>query len=514
MLRSYHRFVSSAVVVSLALAGCSSGGGSLLPASGTKSAPGVRHAQALRPGIARIANQPPVGMQLAFLLTDGSVLAQSYSANTWYRYVPDNTGNYANGTWTQVASLQAGYAPTAFTSAVLPDGRLAITGGEYNSPGQYQLQLTNLGAIYDPAANTWTPLGHPVGWKWIGDSPTSVLPDGRFLVGQKLTKQVAALDPATLHWKKLGHSGKADFNAEEGWTLLADGTILTEDVKNAPHAERYNASTGAWTSAGSTIVDLHSPSPYHQCLQYGPLPQDCYLPPGEIGPAMLRPDGTVFATGSGSGPSGYGPGHTAIYRSTGSQAGTWTAGPDFPNGDNAGDSFSVLLPNGNVLVFGVSGTMYEFDGSKFTNVGSAYGSPLLLPTGQVMIFNYSSVSLFTGSGQPQPSWAPTITQVAAQLARGRTYKVTGTQFNGLSQAMSFGDEFQNATNYPLVRITNVATGHVFYAKTHGHSTMAVATGALAVYTHFDVPKTMETGASKLEVVANGIPSSAKNVTIK
>ena len=40
----------------------------------------------------------------------------------------------------------------------------------------------------------------------------------------------------------------------------------------------------------------------------------------------------------------------------------WTAGPDFPNGDAAGDSFAVLLPNGHVLVLGNSGTMYEFNG--------------------------------------------------------------------------------------------------------------------------------------------------------
>ena len=32
----------------------------------------------------------------------------------------------------------------------------------------------------------------------------------------------------------MGDAGKVDFNAEEGWTLLADGTILTVDVKDAP----------------------------------------------------------------------------------------------------------------------------------------------------------------------------------------------------------------------------------------------------------------------------------------
>lgn len=513
MFRSFHRFSVAATVVALASAGCS-GGHSMLPATSQSGVVNVRHGRApvAQPGVSRLASQPPVGMQLGFLMTDGSVLAQSYQGNTWYRYVPDANGNYSDGTWTQMASLQAGYDPAAFSSAVLANGKLLISGGEYNSPGNYQLQLTNLGAVYDPLKNTWTPLGHPVGWKWIGDSPASVLADGRFFVGQKLTKQAAVLDPATLHWTKVPHLGKSDFNAEEGFTLLADGTVLTEDVKNAPNSEIYNPATGTWKTAGSTIVDLHSPSPYHQCLPYGPAPKDCYLPPGEIGPAMLRPDGSVFATGSYT--SNYGAGHTAIYYSTGSKAGTWSVGPDFPNGDNAGDSFSVLLPSGNVLVFGDSGALYEFNGKTLTQTGSSAGSPLLLPTGQVLMFGYSNVNLYTPSGSPQASWAPTITKVPLTLVRGKTYRVTGTQFNGLSQGVSFGDEYQNATNYPLVRITNNATGHVFYARTHGHSSMGVATGSTPVFTNFDVPAGAETGASTLQVVANGIGSTAKKVTIK
>ena len=80
--------------------------------------------------------------------------------------------------------------------------------------------------------------------------------------------------------------------------------------------------------------------------------------------------------------------------------------------------------------------------------------------------------------------------------------------------MSFGDEFQNATNYPLVRITNNASGHVFYARTHGHSSMGVATGSLVVSTNFDVPASMDKGPSTLQVVANGIASVAVKVTVK
>jgi hypothetical protein len=277
-------------------------------------------------------------------------------------------------------------------------------------------------------------------------------------------------------------------------------------VKNAPNSEIYTPSTGKWTSAGSTIVDLHSPSPYG-CLMYGP--SLCYYPPGEIGPQMLRPDGTVFATGSA--PNGTGTGHTAVYTIA---TGKWSVGPDFPNGDNAGDSFAVLLPSGNVLVYGVSGEMYEFNGTSWTEDGRASGPPLLLPTGQVLMMNYGTPVIFTPSGSPKSSWAPTIKKVSSTLTRGSTYKITGTQFNGLSMGMAFGDEYQNSTNYPLVRITNSTTNHVFYARTHDHSTMGVATGSKVVYTHFDVPKTMDPGASTIVVVANGIASKPVNVTIK
>ena len=499
-------WVIAAAVIAVGAASCS-GGRSMLPGVSQQSLVTLEKSHAGY--FARIRRQPPVGIIMAWLLTDGSVLAQSYANwSNWYRYVPDAKGNYSDGTWNQVASLQSGYGPDAFAADVLADGRLAIAGGEYNSPGNgYQLQLTNQGSVYNPVKNTWTPLGHPTRWKYIGDSPSSVLPNGDMLVGQKLHVFDAYLNPKTLAWTHVGHTGKSDFNAEEGWTLLPNGTILTADVKNAPNSEIYTPATGTWKSAGSTIVDLHSPSPYG-CLMYGP--GLCYYPPGEIGPAILRPDGTVFYTGSYS---TSGPGHTAIYNTA---SGKWTVGPNFPNGDNAGDSYATLEPSGNVLVFGVSGTVYEWNGSTLSQInGISYGGPpLLLPSGQVMVLGYSSVSLYTPAGQPQANWLPTIKSVSTTLTRGQTYKIAGTQFNGFGQAMSFGDEYQNATNYPLVRITNKATGNVFYARTHGHSTMGVATGSTPVSTHFDVPAKMETGASTLVVVANGIPSKPVKVTIK
>jgi len=459
---------------------------------------GVSLAQTLTP----LKNQPPDSAGIGYLLTDGTVIFQGNGESDWAKLTPDNKGSYVNGTWSQIASLPSGYVPLYFGGAVLADGRVVILGGEYLNNNFY---LTNMGAIYDPKADTWTKLGHPKNWGFIGDSPSAVLPDGRWLMGRKLDKRIAAMDPKTLQWTELSDTGKSDFNAEEGWTLLPDGSVLTFDVKNAPHSERYISSQQKWVSAGSTIVDLHAPY-QGSCLPYD-NGKKCYHPPGEVGPGMLRPDGTVFATGAYS---TNGAGHTAIYDPSTNK---WTVGPDFPNGDAAGDSFAVLLPNGNVLVLGNSGSLYEWDGKKLTTDPVGGVAPILmLPTGQVIVVG-NSVEVYNPKGKYNSAWAPVITKYPSSVTRGNTYKISGQQFNGLSQAAAFGDEDETATNYPLVRITNTSSGHVVYAKTHDHSTMGVATGTATVSTNFDVPAGMETGASSLEVVANGIPSKAVSITV-
>ncbi|MGB8012873.1 MAG: hypothetical protein WCF68_14770 [Terriglobales bacterium] len=459
---------------------------------------------ALAQTLTTLKHQPPDGVIISYQLTDGTVMVQGNNYSDWWKLTPDNTGSYVNGTWTQLASLPSGYAPYANASAVLADGRLIIEGGEYNFNN---FTLTNLGAIYNPTTNTWTAVPAPKGWNYIGDSPSLVLPNGDYVIGNKLTKQMRELDPKTMKWTTLSSKGKKDFNAEEGWTLLPDGSILTADVKAAPNSEIYSPSAKEWVTAGSTIVDLHSPSPYG-CISYGPGGTLCYYPPGEIGPSILRPDGTVFVTGSYT--KNNGPGNTAVYDSL---TGKWTVGPVFPNDDNAGDSFAVLLTNGNVLVEGDSGTSYVFDGTRLTAGPPTPGSLMVLPTGQVLVGG-GVAEVYTSPGTYQTSWAPAISSYPSTVTRGSTYSISGTQFNGLSQAAAFGDELQTATNYPLVRIMNNSTKHVFYARTHDHSSMGVATGTATVSTNFDVPAAMETGASTLEVVANGIPSAAVSVTVQ
>lgn len=146
------------------------------------------------------------------------------------------------------------------------------------------------------------------------------------------------------------------------------------------------------------------------------------------------------------------------------------------------------------------------------NTGGTTYFLLPLPNGQVLVTG-GAAQLYTAAGSANPAWAPTIVTVPASVTRGTSYAISGTQFNGLSQGAEVGDELNAATNYPLVRITNTATGHVVYARTHNHSSMGVATGNTIVSTQFDVPAAADTGPASLVVVANGIASAPVSVTV-
>jgi len=457
---------------------------------------GVMRAQSWTP----LTNQPVFGASTALLLTDGTVLVQDVGAQDYWKLTPSADGTYVNGTWSQVASLPAGYSPLYYASAVLPDGRVVVMGGEYNFG---HAVWTTLGAIYTPKTNKWKKLKAPVGWNSIGDAQSVVLANGTFMLANCCTAEDALLDPKLLTWTPVG-SGKADINDEEGWTLLPDGRVLTVDAGNGTNSEIFDSATGVWSSAGSTVVALADPGS------------------DELGPAVLRPDGTVLATGA--------TGHNAVYNSI---TGTWSAAPDFPKVGiqqlDISDGPAALLPNGNVLVmtapgiFGNGVHFFEWDGVKFKAVPatpnapgepSFYGRMLVLPTGQILLTDGSSdVEIYTASGGPNPAWAPVITKVGKTLVHGKSYALKGKQLNGLSQGAAYGDDAQAATNYPLVRITNDGTGRVFYARTHGHTSMGVATGTLIVTTHFDVPAGIDLGPAHLEVVANGIASAPVSVTV-
>jgi hypothetical protein len=465
--------------------------------------PAIAHAQTWVP----LNHQPTFSANDAELLTDGRVLVQQHSQTSgpdeYWTLTPDNTGSYVNGTWTEVASLPSDYAPLYHTDQVLADGRVVVEGGEYNFQ---QSDFTNLGAIYDPVVNTWTALNPPSGWSTIGDGESVVLPDATMMLANAVNFQEAILDPTTLTWTTTG-AGKADNNDEEGWTLLPDGSVLTVDTKNGTNSELWR--NGTWSTAGSTIVRLADPSSE------------------EIGPAILRPDGTVFYIG--------GTGNNAIYTPLFGGVGTWAVGPMFPNMGGqleVADGPAALLPDGNVLVgaspgvFGTPTYYFEYDGTNLTQVPTApnsagqscyEGRMLVLPTGQVLLteeYIVGNLYVYEAAGHAKNAWRPKITNAPPTVKPSMTYKVKGHQFNGLGAGCNYGDDAQCSTAYPLVRITNNMSHHVQYCRTHDPSTMGIATGTTPVTTMFDTPATLETGFSTLEVVANGLASMPVTINVK
>ena len=454
-----------------------------------------------------LANAPPAQVATLFLLTDGTVLAQGVSTNRWYRLTPDANGSYANGTWATMANSV--HAPLYYASGILRDGRLIVVGGEYDAGAMIWL----LGAeMYDPVANTWTTLPVPTGWVRIGDAPGCVLPDGRFFVGQVLTRNTAIYDPATNAWT--AGANKINTVGEESWSLLPDGTIHAVDCSNPPNAEKYIIASNQWVAAGATpqvLVDSIS----------------------EVGASVLLPDGRVFVIGA--------TGFTALYTPPpiANQAGTWAQGPSVPQVNpnqplGAVDAPAVVLPNGNVLfTAGPITTPATFQGPTFffeydpaantiaavpaaaTSAATPYfGRMLMLPNGQAMYTAYdTTVALYTPSGGPDPVWVPTITGCPSSLRRGRTYTLSGRQMNGLTQCVYYGNDATQATNYPIVRLESSSSGNVYYCRTSGYSTMGLQTGSIIHTCNFTVPAFVPLGTYCLRVIANGISSACRTVGV-
>jgi len=485
------------------------------------------------------------------LLTDGTVMCQAAEQNpAWNRLTPKN-GSYANGSWTALQSLPQpspnppGYGPLYYASGVLPDGRVFVIGGEYNNgylgcatpPPPVTNCPTTLGYVFDPTANGGTgqwsgPIAVP--GAYVGsDNQSITLQDGTTLIADiDNSGTIYKLDPNALTLTLVSASGKLDSNDEEGWTILPDGTVLTVDANNKANLgtgggsayEIYDPTTLTWSNPGYTPVNLADLTAAGKGSH-------------EVGPAVLRPDGVVVYFG------GNVSGQNATYDTS---AKTWTTATSFPLNSSSvqltvPDGTASILPDGNVLVEaspGVVGTSFPAGAQffEFTLSGGAlnpvstsggpsvsgeaafHGRMLVLPTGEILYTHGGSdVYLYENTGSPQNAWRPVITAPPPSvLGLGDTYTISGNLFNGLSMGGSYGDDVQESTNYPLVRITNNGTGDVFYARTHGHSRMGVeAVGdASVISTNFDAPAGMEQGASELVVVANGIPSANFDVNVE
>ena len=82
----------------------------------------------------------------------------------------------------------------------------------------------------------------------------------------------------------------------------------------------------------------------------------------------------------------------------------------------------------------------------------------------------------------------------------------------MGQNNAYGDDYQGDTDFPLVRLTNASTGHVYWALTHSESTHSIAPGTV-MFTEFDIPASVPAGTYSLVSIANGIASNAITVAV-
>ncbi len=472
-----------------------------------------------------ITNQPNGFLPGAMLqLRDGRIIMHDEGGNVasdWWVLTPDATGSYVNGTWSSGGSLPAGYQPLYFGSQVMLDGKtVVIQGGEYNLAVDLVNGVwTTLGARLTYSGNSfnWVSNSGPTGWTTVGDAESILLADGRYMQANCCTAQNAIYTgPNT--WTPTG-SVLQSSNDESGFTLLPSGKVLTVDAKRARNcnntrtgSELYDPTTGVWSCAPNTPVQLYNARDE------------------ELGAAVLMYNNKVLQMGGNVVA-------TALYDVA---SNTWAAGPTPPGTFDQADGPGALEPNGKVLemlspgLFGYPCQFMEYDPTSSTlaftatqptncpangdmnnSDSSYYGHLMVLPTGEILFTDFSNlVEIYKPAPGVVASAKPTILAASTILKIGSLNNVLyGKQLNGLTENNAYGDDFQDATNYPLVRLTNTSSGNVYYALTHDDSTHSIAPGII-MYTKFDVPATVPAGTYSLVSVANGIASNAITVSVK
>jgi hypothetical protein len=458
-----------------------------------------------------LVNQPGANVGVMLQLRDGRILVheeQSGNSTAWHILTPDATGSYVNGTWSSGGNMASNYAPWFFGSQVLLDGKtVAVEGGEYNNGAQV---WTTEGALGTISGNTltWTANSPPSGWGTIGDAESVILPDGTYMQSNCCTPQNALFNGPN-SWTATGSVNQSS-NDESGFTLLTNDLVLTVDTKQSSNcgtsqgSELYNQSTGIWSCGATLPAQLYNPSDE------------------ELGAAVMMYNNKVFQFGGNVVA-------TAIYDVA---SNTWSAGPTPAGGLNQADGPAALEPNGKVLAMlspglfqsGCQFVEYDPVANTLSNTvnptdcpgdSSYVGHLMILPTGQIMFTDFSGlVEIYTPASGVVAGVAPTINPISGQVGSPSTNNaLSGTQLNGLTENNAYGDDYQGATNYPLVRLVQVASpNNVYFATTHNETTHSIAPSTSNT-TQFDVPANLPAGNYDLSVIANGIESNTIVVDI-
>ena len=428
----------------------------------------------------------PSTIQLMVQMTDGSILVQSYNGQSWMRYTPDASGNYATGSWSTLASGPV--ARLYFASQVLPDGRFWLVGGEYTGPG-LQANWGNTGEIYDPVANTWTVItpypaqpgcpsiayvtgtltsGSPVitniypytnglvvGWTVSGTG----IPSGTTIVSidsaSQITLSAAATSNRTGSTVNFNHSYQVSAClGDVPSMLLPGGNILVGDLINQK-AFIYNVATDSWTQTGSKVYTDQSDeegwakmsdgtvitSDLFRSKSTGGSYAEKYNPTTGLWSSISPSDGTALGTipqlSSNALGSELGPimrlqdgrvfvigatQHTALYNPA---TNTWSAGPD--------------------IMGTLNGTLSPF--------GSDDAPAAEVPSGHVIFGADAGASQFTSSGNIT-SGSKVIINIPSTAILQVGWAVTGTGIPSGSTIVSVDSTSQITINNSATATTN------------------------------------------------------------
>ena len=450
------------------------------------------------------------------LLSDGRVMVQASFGSAWKFLLPDAQGHYIDGTWSNCPSMN--YAREYYSSDVLTDGRVFVAGGEYISGVEWSEPGGASAEIFDPQANggtgSWTLINPPTSlldpsqhalspyggyYQGFEDSESVLLPNGNVLVAPVFpsTKGGTLIyNPFSNIWSA-GGTVATDDEDEASWVKLPDDSILTIDPYGTD-CQRYIPALNTW-------------------IQDRPVPVNLYSTNGEIGAAMLLTNGTVLYFGGNNASEIYTPSPLG-----GTNWGSWSSGPNIPDGYCMRDAPACILNNGKLLVTFVSFNgdsplhifEYNQDNNSFTEVLTAgYAisdktSMLQLPDGNVLFNDTGTVYVYQPDPSPISAGRPTIYSVSWNT--DGSLHLTGTLFNGISQGAVYGDDAQQDNNYPLVKFTSGST--VYYGRTYNWSSTSVRTGGEIMTTEVAVPPAvLDVPADwSLQVIANGNASAAWN----
>jgi hypothetical protein len=461
-----------------------------------------------------LANQPAnYNMGVMLLMTDGTVICHNATGGSegtgWDKLTPDASGSYVNGTWSTIASMH--HDRLFFSTEVLPNGNVYAAGGEYGAGD-------TAAEVYNPVTNTWTVCsGIPSGWN-IYDGNSEILYNGTVLEGPQIgahpSYDCLLYTPST---NKFTSAPSSVYNHDEAeWLKLPDSSVLFVGIAST-NSNRYFPKTNTWAADATVPVNLYD--------TYGE----------EAGAAFMLPNGKAIFFGATQ--------HNAIYTPSGNTTnGTWVAAPDFPTIGSTPvgmvDAAAAMMVNGHIIcAVSPIGTghndefrtptyfvEYDYVANAFTQVTATipgFGADSIaglcsfqtifldLPDGNVLFsFNQTNLSqlywVYTPGSAAIAAGKPTINSIIPGGCP--SYKLTGKLFNGITEGAAYGDDWQMASNYPIVRLSNGT--NVYYAKTALWNRIgAVQTDSLEDTVTFTPPSNLPAGTYSLVVVANGNASN-------